>query len=236
MKIDFHVHTNASPCSDLTITKVIKKALLEDLSAIAICNHNKKFDLSEIPYELEEKLGIKINPKNHCKNAFYIFSGAEKSCELGHLLTVELGNDTLTIIAHPFERHKNYIKRSQELNAVKSDFMAVECGSGRANYKNKSACDMAKRFAVEQSLPICAGSDAHFEYEIGNAWTEIPDSYGVEGIKEAILNGKAKIYYKNEKRVTVAKSQIHKNGYTFKSLTFLIYCYIRDIGDKICQR
>ena len=115
-------------------------------------------------------------------------------------------------------------------------FSVIECGSGRANYKNKSACSMAKRFAIENAFPVCAGSDAHFIYEIGNAWTELPDVVGLTRIKNALLHNKANVCYKNEKRTTVAKSQILKRGTTFKTLSFLLYCYIRDIGDKICQR
>lgn len=235
MKIDFHVHTNDSACSNLTLSKAIETAISKGISGIAVCNHNKRFDLDGISKELEERFNININPKFPCKSPFYIIPAIEKSSELGHLLELDFG-EKLTVIAHPFEKTKKYLNRSNELRLRKSEFDIVECGSGRANYKNKSACDMAKKFAESIDYPVCAGSDAHFEHEIGNAWTELPDTFGLSSIRQSILSNNTKIFYKNEKRVTIAKSQILKNGYTFKSFSFLVYCYIRDIGDKLCQR
>lgn len=238
MKIDLHVHTTASPCSDIKIEDAVIKAIKSGISGIAICNHNRRFSLTELPKGIEERLNIVINPMTSCNNAFYIIPGIENSTKAGHVLTLYFSEEnTISILAHPFEQSSDYSERSNCILSSGVPFDLVECGSGRANYKNKSACEMAKRFAEENNLSICAGSDAHFDHEIGNAWSEITDgTAGLCGIYNALKNGKCNIHYKNEKRVTIAKSQILKNGYSLKSIAFLIYCYIRDIGDKICQR
>jgi len=49
------------------------------------------------------------------------------------------------------------------------------------------------RFAAKHALKSIAGSDAHFEYEIGKAGIEL-DSEDDRDLKKAILDGKVRIF------------------------------------------
>jgi len=248
MKIDFHVHTNISPCSDMSLKDAVRTAINNGLSGIAICNHNTVFLKSDIPYELEEEFNIKINPNDICENAFYIIPGIEISSNGNHFLGLFIENKVesiselkqsgaLVVFAHPFEHSFDYQKRLNAIIIYITDIDLIETHSGRANYKNKTAVSQATTFSDSFGINKCAGSDAHFTHEIGNAWAEFDNSvFGLDEIKNALLNGDATFYQKNCKRIDIAKSQIVKHGYNFKTIAYYLYSFIRDLGDKLCQR
>ena len=260
MKIDLHVHTNVSPCSNISLSDAVKIAIKNNVKAIAVCNHNKPMffeDVQELSYELNKELDIQINPEKRTDNEFYIIPGVEFSSEYGHIIGLFLqkcdfkDNDDIFSfikncngiigIAHPFQKTNDYKKRSSELLKISDKIDFVETHSSRANYKNKKANSMAKLFAKENNLYITAGSDAHFVCEIGNSFMEIPDNFdGINGIKHAILDGKNSFHSQNSKRTFIAESQIIKNKknnkVSIKTYLFYLYCLIRDLGDKICQK
>ena len=252
MKIDFHVHTNISPCSNMSLKNAVETAINSGLSGIAVCNHNVSFLKSDIPYELEKELNIKINPVTLCENAFYIIPGIEISINGGHFLGLFIEKEVeysdryidqlsnaggIVVFAHPFEHSSNYSKRSDVMEYFLPDIDLIETRSSRASYKNKDAVSQALTFSKEYQVNECAGSDAHFVHEIGNAWVEFDDSViGLDAIKDALLNGDVTCFCKNAKRVDIAKSQIIKHGYTPKTVLFYIYSLIRDIGDRLCQK
>lgn len=248
MKIDFHVHTVDSPCSDMSLKAAVKAALDAGLSGIAICNHDKPFLKSDIPSDLEKEFNIKINPETPCENAFYIIPGIEITYMSNHLLGLFVEHDChspvdiracggLVVHAHPFEKLTDYNSVAYAMRDHESHGDLIETHSGRAAYKNKAAISQAIKLSKEFSISECAGSDAHFVSEIGNAWMEFDDAvFGLEAIKRALLSNAGKGVSRRTKRVNIAKSQIVKHGYTLKTIAFYLYCYIRDIGDKLCQK
>ena len=227
----------------MTLDEAVGASLRAGISGFAVCNHNTPFYLESIPSHIEKKYNVKINPKTKCNNAFYIIPGIEIETEIGHQLKLFIDKEShasneITVLAHPFEHSREYTSRAKLLSEKATDVnMLVEAYSGRANYKNKKACEMAKKFAHEHNFLLCAGSDAHFPFEIGNAWVEFNDDvYTLEDIKEALVGGKNTYYSKNCKRTIIAKSQIIKNGYKPKTVLFYFYSLIRDFGDLLCRR
>ncbi len=240
MKLDLHVHTSKSPCSNLTLEKVTETALKKGISCVAICDHDIPFDereITDVKDKLEKKFSIVINPETRCDNEFYIIPGIELSTPSGHVLRLftEDTGSPITVLVHPFE-HKSY---SDEV--YQNHFDLVETASARANYKRKSANDDAERLARKMNVLFSAGSDAHFEDEIGNAYMEINENFqGLDELKKCILDAERTTFYKNSKKVFVAKSQLLKNRrlnrVSIKAYLFYIYCVFGDLRDKICQK
>lgn len=82
------------------------------------------------------------------------------------------------IIAHPFRR-----SRVRESGA---DFDAVEI-----NGKHPDNIDQVRALASSLDVPIVAGSDAHFPFEVGRAITEIESTHLTpEAVVAAIREGK----------------------------------------------
>ena len=248
MKLDFHIHTDASPCSNMSLESAVKTSIKQGLQGFAVCNHNLPFTLSNKD-ELEKKFNITINPTTPVESPFYIISGIELSVNKSHILGLFLtgadnisspeeilSNGGVIALAHPFQHSKNYEERLKELKFSLNFSPLVECASGRANYKNKRASDQARDFALAFNLKTCGGSDAHFPEEIGNAYIEMSDVVGIDAIKNELLSGRVQLYSKNAKRRFIAKSQIIKHGCRPKTILFYIYSLVRDFGDIICQK
>ena len=248
MKLDFHIHTDASPCSNMSLESAVEVSIKRGLHGFAVCDHNKTFSLTN-KEALENKFNITINPTTPVESPFYIISGIELSINKSHILGLFLdgannlssaediiSNGGFVVLAHPFQHSKNYEERSRELEEFINLSPFVECASGRANYKNKNACAESKCFSESFSLKTCGGSDAHFSEEIGNAFVELPDVVGIEAIKNELSHGNVKLFYKNTNRKTIAKSQIIKHGYNLKTILFYFYSFFRDIGDSICRK
>lgn len=251
MKADIHVHTSESPCSSMSLAAAVAAALSHDIRIIAICNHDrvlKDTDLSDI----EASLSVRINPPARCENEFYIIPGIEISTKYGHILglfvdknfeidqnnPVESIKDAggIAILAHPFERTNAFDKREQELSDIIKKIDMIEAASARANYKNKSANEQACKLSERHGVKTSAGSDAHFPEELGAAYMEIEDSFqGFSDLRNYILKP-VSLYYKNTKRTFIAKSQLVKNKFKLKTVLFYAYCFVRDIGDKICRK
>ncbi len=75
----------------------------------------------------------------------------------------------------------------KEIDAVEGfNSRGKRLGSGA---KNRLALELAQK----HNLPLTAGSDAHFLFEIGRASCIIEEGLSAEEVKQAILNGEAKI-------------------------------------------
>ncbi len=171
MKYDLHVHTNYSPCASLkpeVLLKIAKKKV--GLDGIAITDHNTI------------KGAIKVSKLNKDKD-FEVIVGSEVYTNRGHLLGLYLTEDVkewdffsavekihrqggIAIIAHPFDifPRLRFKKNGVDLGLLD----AVECNNGRLFYfTNKKAL----RFAEENKMAKVAGSDAHFSFELGRAYT-----------------------------------------------------------------
>lgn len=172
LKIDFHVHTNASKDAISSIEEVILYAKKIGLDGIAITDHDVMID----PI-IAEKLSE--------ENNLIIIPGIELSTEMGHLIFLK--ND-LMIIPHPLDilshgiGSKN-VKKLKKLNPV----IEVKNGSTLPIF-NK----MAERLAMELSLNIVGGSDAHIDFMVGSAYTIVyAESKSIEAIIKAIKMGKS---------------------------------------------
>ena len=201
-RYDLHVHTDFSDCSINQIGEILRVAKRKGLSGLAITDHNTI------------KGALALRRLNKDKN-FEIITGEEVSTELGHILiyfvkkTIKSGKfeevikkarkqKALIVLAHPFNIFsekighfsgaKNYRgsvnvedKRIKLLNGI-------EGLNGRCFLKKEN--DMAQKLAKRYDKLLTAGSDAHFNSEIGSCWVEFDSKYP---LREAIEKGKIKL-------------------------------------------
>ena len=171
MKFDLHMHSNLSYDCLSNVESILSKAKERGLDGIAITDHDvfHSYDISK----LEEKYGIWIIP------------GFELSTDIGDILCLFISHEIslkdsskaideihnqggLAILAHPFKRIKEYpIEILQKLDAIEqvnSRWIDLQ------QYKDIKKVDMMLSLIVGRT----AGSDAHFVFEIGNAYVETP--------------------------------------------------------------
>ena len=178
MKFDLHIHTKYSldgKEEPYKIAKFLKKA---GYGGMAITDHDtiKGADISI--------------------DDFIVIPGEEIKTDGGHILAIGIREEIkkrmavdaideihdkggIAIIAHPFRFSKPKVEKID----------AVEVINGR-NFPTQNK--KARQYALRRRLPMTAGSDAHFIWECGRAYTLI-DAESTDDVIEAILKGETKV-------------------------------------------
>ena len=190
MIFDLHIHSRFSSDSLLEPARIVELAKKIGLNGVAVADHNT----------IEG--GIKT--AEYAPGDFAVIVGEEINTEVGDILGLfltkqissgsfeevvkEIHNQAgIALLAHPYKRNK--IISQDALKRLD----AIEVFNSR-NAKNNAK---AENTAREYKLPMVAGSDAHFAFEIGRAKTIIDSPPDIESIKRAILSGKTKIIGEN---------------------------------------
>lgn len=166
MKIDMHIHSIYSPDGRVRVEDILRIARKKGLDGIAITDHN------EIKGALKaKKLGI-----------IPVIVGEEVSTLRGHVLAYEIDcliprdlsvEETIeeihdcggyAVVAHPYRFWSGIGEKEVIKNSNKFD--AVEVFNGRCKFSSNRK---AKKLALKLNKGFTAGSDAHFNYEIGKA-------------------------------------------------------------------
>ncbi len=235
LKVDIHVHSDASPDGRSSPDELAKAAGERGLDAIVICDHNK-FTLAAP--ELREGVlllpGCEVSTKTghllalFCKERFEAPPELPELCEAAELIRAHGG---VAVIAHPFAR----ADRDREDEAECLD--GVECANARAWFHNSRAGEMAADFAARHKLTAIGGSDAHHSGEVGNCYTELDcEVCTAECIETALREGKCRpVFLKNTSRTRKGFSQFRaaRRRGGIKALcvgtAYIAYCVIRDI-------
>ncbi|CAB3287337.1 PHP domain protein [Methanocaldococcus lauensis] len=175
MKVDLHIHTIKSKCS-LNPKRLLQKVCIKKNILPAICDHNKltKTNFSipgeEIATNRGEFIGLFLNEE--IPSNLDLYEALDRVREQGGLI----------YIPHPFDIHRSKslvkFKVLEEKEFLKYiDIVEVfnsRCRSLEPNIK-------ALEFAKKHKFSIGFGSDAHFIWEVGNAYT-IFDEINIEDI------------------------------------------------------
>jgi len=194
MKYDLHIHTKYSPCSNLKPHILLKTAIKKGLNGIAVTDHNT----------IKGALAVKKLNKN---KDFEVIVGEEIKTNKGEILAYYLNKEikpgnfeevlenikqqnALAVIAHPFTVGICRRKTKIAFKKIKNKIDAIETFNARNifNYSNKKAQSLAKKLNLAQT----AGSDAHFAFEIGKAFTIFDSS-----LRIALKNKKTEIQGSN---------------------------------------
>ena len=173
MKYDLHIHTHYSPCSNLKPEILLKFAKKKGLNGIAVTDHNSI------------KGALKVKKLNKDKN-FEVIVGDEVKTNYGDVLAYYLQKEIksrdlfsvideikaqtgLIAIAHPFRISINpKLKFRYPLEKIKDKIDALECFNARTLPGNN---EKAQKMAKKLNIAGIAGSDTHFKFEIGTAYT-----------------------------------------------------------------
>lgn len=187
MRFDLHIHSNFSSDSSLSIDDILKEAVKNGLSGIAICDHNTT----------EGSLTAKRRAKE-LNLPLLVLPGTEISTTGGHLIvlgitdniqpnltpqeTIEIAHQKggIVIAAHPF-------KMRSIGNVDGLDVDAIETFNSRCIFGEN---DRAKEMAEVLVKPQIGGSDSHLLSTIGLGFTEIEAKLKEEAVLSAIRGGR----------------------------------------------
>ena len=191
MKYDFHTHTKYSSDGYVEPKMLVKVAVKVGLSGIAVTDHNtvkgglkaKKFENNE----LEVIVGSEILTDKG--EVIGIFLTEEiKSRGFFDVVDVIKAQNGLVILPHPFDaiRSTSFHPYPEDAKFIDS----VEVFNSRCVRQIYN--DTALKYAKENDLNVIAGSDAHFENEIGNAGVKTES----DDIRESVLKGDFTVFGK----------------------------------------
>lgn len=190
MKYDLHTHTRHSKCSNLKPEILLKLAKKHNLDGIAVTDHH------------EIKGALEVKRLNKDKD-FEVIVGEEISTNYGDVLVYYLNKkidlidfyevidetrrqNALITIAHPFRTtliHDHKFKI--QIKKIKNKINAIECFNARTlPGDNNKANKMANKLNIAKT----AGSDSHFFFEIGTAYTIFDNN-----LRAALRNKRTKV-------------------------------------------
>jgi predicted metal-dependent phosphoesterase TrpH len=190
MKADMHMHSTASPDAHMDPVEILRSMKAKGFGAIAILDHNSTKGSLAASKQAKE-IGI------------ILVRGLEVSSEAGHIGALRMEEEIprglsaeetvdrihslggLAVALHPYRIGSGV----GESVVRRCKFDAVEIVNGfTSNGRNRKA----QRLADSLRLPYTAGSDAHFEKEIGMAYIEIEDCSDSEQLLASIVAGKGR--------------------------------------------
>jgi len=199
MKIDLHIHTRHSICSNLDTKNILRCAKLKGLDGIAITDHDSMNGCEKVQESARDLLivpGIEIATSSGELIALFVREPIKSGLSLRETADTihELGG--LVIVPHPFDRYRKSV--GDKINEITAD--AIEVFNSRNIYKK--ANHMALKFTKEKGIVAVAGSDAHFKEEIGMAGiiTE------TDNVFECIRTGRVKTFYESSSKIVHLKS------------------------------
>lgn len=170
-RYDLQVHTDVSPCSQAAPGEIVEAATQTGLDGIVITDHDTMANVDSVralaPADLD------------------VIPGVEVSTTDGHLLAIDVDeppprSDVLRAIdhvhdqggfaipSHPFDTLREHY--GDRLVHIADRIDGIEVVNSRC--VRQSFNDRAAEFADRHGLASTGGSDAHFPFEVGRAYTK----------------------------------------------------------------
>ncbi len=203
MKIDLHVHTRYSSCSNLVIEAVLKQAKFVGLDGVAITDHNTMEGYRKIKKINKELLiipGIEVKAKSGDVIGLFVQEEIPKGLPIEETADRIKEQGGLVIVPHPFDTTRYGVGKDMDL--IKPD--AVEIFNSRVMFQHHNK--KAVKYAKEHNIVGVAGSDAHFLEEIGNAGIITKG----DDIFRCIKKGNLKIFGKPAGPSVRLKTKLHR--------------------------
>ncbi len=169
MKVDMHVHTKYS-IDSISSLESIAKACKKKQIVPAIADHNNM----DAHIQLRE-IGLDFIPSEEISTdkgdliGLFLNSPIKKKTPFLEAIDLIKAQGAITYLPHMFDTTRGGV--DNESLAKKADVIEVfnpRCLLPKAN-------ERAYSFAVKNKKLKAAGSDAHFEFEIGNAYVNLPE-------------------------------------------------------------
>lgn len=175
---------------------VIKTALEKGLDVIGVVDHDI-FKGGPETKKLAEKIApeLIVIPGEEIKTlsgeiiAYNLKKTIPKKLSLEKTIEEARKQGAFITVPHPFDRVRQGVGSNIEL--IKDKVDAIEAFNARGIYPgcNRKALEFARR----NDIPIVAGSDSHFLYEIGSGYMKVESEPNPESVIEAIKAGKTEI-------------------------------------------
>jgi predicted metal-dependent phosphoesterase TrpH len=190
MRVDLHIHTQASPDALSSLPAIIKVARKRCLQAVAITDHNKFCNWrSEAPIsELSIINGEEVETREGEIIGLFLQHHIPKGLSPEETIRAIQEQGAVTYLPHPFKQSGNHPWSKKGLEKILPLVDIVEVFNGRLldQGANQKAYDMAAAAGVLMG----AGSDAHTPWEVGRAFVDLAEFDSPAIFLHNLRNGK----------------------------------------------
>lgn len=192
IRADLHVHSKFSYDCNLDFETIVKKALSRHIDCVAITDHDEiEGALKMATRSLPIKVIVGEEIKTLEGEIIGLFLKDYVQPGLSIMKTIDLikKQGGVVYVPHPFDGVRNSTITEEALRMILPMVDVIEVFNYRnlfARY-NKKAFEFAKTHSFAQG----AGSDAHFAFEIGKCFVEMPSFETKQQFLENIQRGQA---------------------------------------------
>jgi predicted metal-dependent phosphoesterase TrpH len=189
VKVDLHSHTRYSRDSVMTPAQLVARARAVGLHRVAVTDHNT-IDGAHAASAIDPSLiiigqEIDTRERTHLIGLF-LHERIPPGLPVRETAERIRAQGGAVYAPHPYAYLSEPTRHAEEAIGVAD---VVEVFNSRAFLPiwNRRAL----RAAEARQLPAAAGSDSHFSYEIGAAWTELPEFHTADEFRQALRLARA---------------------------------------------
>ena len=183
LKLDFHVHTNASSDAHTRPDELVPKCKERGLDGLAITDHNVL--ARDVPQGLLLIPGIEISSRDGHIIGLGTSDTVARGLSADETIQQIKRLGGVSIVAHPYDFLRSAL--NPEILTTMPDAIEV---INSASMLHWIPWKRARTFAEKKNLAQTAGSDSHIPETIGKAYTIVDvESRDVASVLDAIRNG-----------------------------------------------
>jgi predicted metal-dependent phosphoesterase TrpH len=188
IRVDLHLHSTASHDGWASPTDVVERALDAGLDKVAITDHGEIDGALEAHSRFPDR--VIVGEEIHCHGNTHLI-GLFMETRIPYGLSVSetarrIRQQGGVIYApHPFAYLTRVALRAAQVMAV-ADMVEVFNSRAFLRMWNRRAAAAAS----QRGIPSAASSDAHFPYELGRAYTEMPDFCDAPGFLRSAIHAR----------------------------------------------
>lgn len=175
LKADLHVHTEYSGDCLTSIDRIISACRRRGIDCIAVTDHNEIRGALLLQEEAPFKVIVGEEIRTGRGEIIGYFLTKPVKPGLSPARTVEeiRKQGGLVCVPHPFDRLRSSRLDSAALAEIADEVDLIEVFNSRNVYNNDNI--KAEEYARTRGIPVTVGTDAHWPWEIGRTYMNIPE-------------------------------------------------------------
>ncbi len=188
MKADLHAHTHFSRDAVTSVETFARRYAEAGIDCVAVSDHNNV----DGALAVREIAGFRVIIAEEIKSTegevigLFLQETIRKGLTPEDTVKAIREQGGLVLIPHPFDRLRRSPLREEAILRIMPQIDVIEVFNARTTFKADDA--RGRRLAEEHGKPMSAASDAHSPWEIGLAYTELPDFDGPDEFLASIAH------------------------------------------------
>lgn len=182
-RVDLHSHTSFSHDATTPPDLLVERALETGLDRIAVTDHATIEGALRAREVAPDLVIVGEEIRCRCRTeliGLYLTDRVPPGLSIDETVERIRAQGGLVYAPHPYAYARQPLRRARRALAVADIVEGINARAFLPGW-NRAATAAARRLG----LPVAAGSDAHFPFEIGRAWAEMPGFDDAQGLRRA---------------------------------------------------